>query len=282
MATIRAILHQAIEELLREGLVSARLDAEVLLSRCLGTDRVHLYAHPEEAVPDGVVRGFEALVERRRKKEPVAYIVGEKEFWSVSLAVNRHVLIPRAETEVLVEEALREAAASRDILDIGTGSGAVAIALSLELPRARVVATDRSVAAAVTAAANARRTGVSGRVSVVVSDLLDAFGGPFDLIVSNPPYIPEDEFDTLPPGVRDYEPPEALLSTGDGTAVHRRLVADAWAVLRPGGWLMMEIGEGQAEAVLGVFRADGRYERLGVRKDYGGRERVVKGRKMEV
>jgi len=281
MATIRAVLHQATEDLRRHGLPSPRLDAEVLLSRCLGTSRAHLYAHPEERLTDDAVLGFTAWMERRRRQEPVAYIVGEKEFWSISFAVNPHVLIPRAETEVLVEEALREAGGGRDVLEIGTGSGAVAVALSLELPRARIVATDRSFPAAATAAGNVRRTGVAGRVSVVVADLLESLRGPFDLIVSNPPYIPEDEFDGLPSGVRDYEPREALWAPGDGTALHRRLVMGAASILRGGGWLLMEIGPGQADGILEALRADGRYDRIGVRDDYGGRERVVKARKRE-
>lgn len=281
MRTIRAVLHEATAELERQGIPSPRLDAEVLLCRSLGIDRVHLYAHPETIVGDDAHRTFLEWVERRRRQEPVAYIVGEKEFWSVCLAVNRHVLIPRAETEILVEEALREAGGSRDVLEIGTGSGAVAVALSLELPGARIVATDRSFPAAATAADNAGRLGVGGRVAVVVADLLEPLRGPFDLVVSNPPYIPEYAYDDLPPGVRDYEPREALRAPGDGTALHRRLVAGAASVLRSEGWLMMEIGDGQAEGVLEAFRTDGRYDRIGVRNDYGGRPRVVKARKRE-
>ncbi len=281
MRTIRAVLHEATADLQRQGLPSPRLDAEVLLCRSLGIDRVHLYAHPETIVGDDALRTFLEWVERRRRQEPVAYIVGEKEFWSVCLAVNRHVLIPRAETEILVEEALREAGGSRDVLEIGTGSGAVAVALSLELPGARIVATDRSFPAAATAADNAERLGVGGRVAVVVADLLEPLRGPFDLVVSNPPYIPEYEYDDLPPGVRDYEPREALRAPGDGTALHRRLVAGAVSVLRSRGWLMMEIGDRQAEGILEAFRTNGRYDRIGVRNDYGGRPRVVKARKRE-
>ncbi|PKN35422.1 MAG: peptide chain release factor N(5)-glutamine methyltransferase [Deltaproteobacteria bacterium HGW-Deltaproteobacteria-19] len=282
MATIRSVLHEATDDLHRHGLPSPRLDAEVLLCRYLGTDRTHLYAHPEEIVGKDVVRGFMEWVGRRQRQEPVAYIVGEKEFWSIPFSVDRHVLIPRADTEILVEEAIRVAKAGCDILDVGTGSGAVAVALSRELPRARVVATDRSIAAAVTAAGNAKRAGVADRVLIVVADLLESLRGPFDVIVSNPPYIPEDEFEGLPPGVREYEPKEALWAPGDGTAVHRRLISDAPSILKDGGWLLMEMGDRQAKRLTDVLQADGRYDRIDIRKDYGGRDRVVKARRMEI
>ncbi|NPU86082.1 MAG: peptide chain release factor N(5)-glutamine methyltransferase [Syntrophaceae bacterium] len=282
MATIRSVLQEAADTLRRHGLPSPRLDAEVLLCRCLRTDRTHLYTYPEEILGEHAVRGFLGWVERRRKQEPVAYIIGEKEFWSIPFAVNRHVLIPRAETEILVEEALRVVGGRCNILDVGTGSGAVAVALSRELPLARVVATDRSAAAAETAARNAQRAGVADRVCVLVADLLESIRGPLDMIVSNPPYIPDDEFEELPPGVREYEPKEALWAAGDGTAVHRLLIGGAAAVLKDGGWLLMETGDRQAERLVEAFRMDGRYDRIEIRKDYGGRDRVVKARKREL
>jgi release factor glutamine methyltransferase len=209
MATIRSALHEATDFLRRHDLPTPRLDAEVLLCRSLGTDRTHLYSHPEEIVGPKVLGRFRDWVERRRRQEPVAYIVGEKEFWSIPFAVDRRVLIPRADTEILVEEALQVARASDRILDVGTGSGAVAVALSWELP-GHGLWTDRSPGAAAAAAGNAERAGVADRVAVLVGDLLEAIRGPFDIVVSNPPYIPEDEFEGLPPGVREYEPKEAL------------------------------------------------------------------------
>lgn len=282
MATIRSVLHEATDVLRRHGLPTPRLDAEVLLCRSLGTDRTHLYSHPEEIVGLDTLRRFREWVERRRRQEPVAYIVGEKEFWSILFAVDRRVLIPRADTEILVEEALRVAQARDRILDVGTGSGAVAVALSRELPRAWIVATDRSPEAATAAAGNAERAGVADRVSIVVADLLEPLRGPFDLIVSNPPYIPEDEFRELPPGVREYEPKEALWAPGDGTSIHRRLIAGASSVLQEGGWLLLETGDRQAGELAEALKDDGRYDRIGIRQDYGGRDRVVKARKMEI
>jgi release factor glutamine methyltransferase len=282
VATIRSVLHETTDDFRRHGLPSPRLDAEVLLCRYLGTDRTYLYAHPEDVLDEEVLPGFLAWVERRRRHEPAAYIVGEKEFWSIPFSVDSRVLIPRAETEILVEEALRVAEDGCIILDVGTGSGAVAVALSRERPRARVVATDRSAAAAAIAAGNVGRAGVSGRVLIVVADIVEPFRGPFDLIVSNPPYIPEEEFKSLPPGVRAFEPKDALWAAGDGTAVHRRLISEATSVLKGGGWLLMEMGDRQAERLKEAFRADGRYDRIDVRKDYGGRDRVVKARKMEI
>ncbi len=282
MATIRSVLHESTDFLRRHGMTTPRLDAEVLLCRSLGTDRTHLYSHPEEIVGPKVLGRFRDWVERRRRQEPVAYIVGEKEFWSIPFAVARRVRIPRADTEILVEEALQVARASDRILDVGTGSGAVAVALSWELPRAWVVATDRSPGAAAAAAGNAERAGVADRVAVLVGDLLEAIRGPFDIVVSNPPYIPEDEFEGLPPGVREYEPKEALWAPGDGTAVHRRLIEDAPSILREGGWLLLEADDRQAEKLAESLKEDGRYDRIGIRQDYGGRDRVVKARKMEI
>ncbi len=282
MATIRSALHEATDFLRRHDLPTPRLDAEVLLCRSLGTDRTHLYSHPEEIIGPDVLDRFQDWVERRRRQEPVAYIVGEKEFWSIPIAVDRRVLIPRADTEILVEEALRVAQARDHILDVGTGSGAVAVAMSRELPQAWIVATDRSPEAATAAAGNAERAGLADRVSIVVADLLEPLRGPFDLIVSNPPYIPEDEFRELPPGVREYEPKEALWAPGDGTALHRRLISGAPSVLKEGGWLLLETGDRQAKKLAEALKEDGRYDRIGIRQDYGGRDRVVKARKVEI
>lgn len=276
---IRGLIDRTTRTFAQEGLPTPRLDAEVLLAACLQTDRSEFYIHPEREVPPDRRRRFARWVGRRRRGQPVAYITGEKEFWSLSMAVGPQVLVPRPETEILVEEVLRLAAslpADPRILEVGVGSGAVSIALATELPRARIAATDISPDALVLARVNARRHGVDSRIALMAGDLFEPVRGPFDLVVSNPPYIPEGAYDGLPVEVR-CEPRLALLAGPDGTDVHRRLIADGGRYLKAGGWLCLEMGEGQGGRLTAALEKAG-YTDIVRRKDYGGRERVIRAR----
>lgn len=282
MTDIRTILLHTTRELTASGSPSARLDAEVLLMRFLKIDRLRLCTHPERELTEGEAAGFARWIERRRRGEPVAYISGEKEFWSLLLQVDHEVLIPRPETECLIEEVLerygREAGDLR-IIDIGTGSGAIGIALAREMAAARVVATDISPGALEVAGRNAVIHGVAGRMEFLQGDLFATASGTFDLIVSNPPYIPDDVYHRLPAGIREFEPREALIAGPDGTAFHREIIQGGAHRLRAGGRIFLEIGEGQKELVEALFRGAGVYDAIRFRRDYGGVERIAMARK---
>jgi release factor glutamine methyltransferase len=282
MTELRTLLRDTARDLLAHGSPSPRLDAEVLLMRFLKIDRLQLCLHPEKTLSGGEAAGFACWVERRRRGEPVAYITEEKEFWSLIFAVDPAVLIPRPETECLVEEVLACSGARSEaprIIDIGTGSGAIAIVLARELPCGCVTATDLSPGALEVARRNAVRHGVAGRIEFLQGDLFAEASGAFDLIVSNPPYIPDDVYPLLPAGIREFEPREALLAGPDGTAVHRRIIREGARRLHPGGGIFLEIGEGQKALVDALFREGGFYDTIRFRADYGGMDRVAMARK---
>jgi release factor glutamine methyltransferase len=257
------------------GLPTPRLDAEVLLAHVLGYDRVALYTHFDQPLQAAELTAYRELIKRRLAGEPVAYLVGKKEFRSLELRVDARVLVPRPETETLVEVALTVAGETAKIVDIGTGSGAIALALAKARPAASVWAVDRSPEAAGLARENAERLGLA--VDVRVGDLFEpvAADAPFDLVVSNPPYIPSGEVPGLPPEVRK-EPHLALDGGADGLVVIRRLIAGALPLLRPGGGLALEVGAGQAPAVRALMDAAG-YAMTAVTRDLAGIERVVLG-----
>ncbi len=281
MTDIRTILLQTTRDLTACGSPSPRLDAEVLLMRFLKSDRLRILTHPERELTEGEAAGFARWVERRRRGEPVAYIVGEKEFWSLTFQVNPAVLIPRPETECLIEEVLgrygREA--NLRVIDIGTGSGAIGIALAREMPAVRVVATDISPEALEVARNNAVAHGVADRMEFLQGDLFASSSGTFDLIVSNPPYIPDDLYPRLPEGIREFEPRLALIAGPDGTVFHREIIRGGAHRLKAGGRIFLEIGEGQKELVEALFREEGIYDTIHFRKDYGGIERVAAARR---
>ena len=283
MTDIRTLLHRTTRELTAGGSPSPRLDAEVLLMNFLKTDRVQLYMHPERELPEEECARFTPWVERRRRGEPVAYITGEKEFWSLFFEVNRDVLIPRPETECLIEEVLiyygREAGHLR-IIDIGTGSGAIGVVLAAEIPAALVTATDISRGALEVARRNADRHGVTGRMEFLEGHLFASAIGEFDVIVSNPPYIADDVYPLLPEGIRAFEPREALIAGPDGAAFHRKIIREGMGRLKPGGRIFLEIGERQKELVDFLFRDEGCYTDIYFRKDYGGMERVAAAKKV--
>jgi release factor glutamine methyltransferase len=278
---IRDMLGQAAANLKKSGSTSPRLDAEVLLASYLNTDRLELYKAPERPLGEEEIAGFEKWQARRLQGEPVAYIIGAKEFWSLLFEVNREVLIPRPETEILVEEALRvgkNMPPGLRILEIGVGSGAISVALATELPETRLIATDISAGALAVARRNARTHGVADRIEFLCGDLYEPVVGTFDLIVSNPPYITAGEFAQLPHGVREYEPRQALLADEGGTVFHREIIAGSGKHLRKGGWLLLEMGAGQREGVAGLLKKAGNFEHIETRRDYGGLERVIKAR----
>ncbi len=243
------------DEHLRE---TANRDAELLLLDAAGISRVALLAYPERELSAEERARYEEAIRRRMVHEPIQYITGRQEFYGLALGVSPDVLIPRPETEHLVEEVLGRMPHGEPvrIVDVGTGSGAIAIALAVHLPRAEITAVDLSPGALAVAGANAREHGVGGRIRFLLSDLLEAVlgdGGGFDAVVSNPPYIPEPERARLHPEVRDYEPATALFAGLDGLDLYRRLIPQALAALRPGGLLALEIGYGQRDALTALL-----------------------------
>lgn len=280
MATeIRALLDEGAAKLARVS-DQPRREAEVLLGAALGRDRAWLLAHPEERVLDcEATDRYEALLTRRAHGEPVAYLLGTREFWSLSLGVGPGVLVPRPETERVVERALAHLPSDRDleVLDLASGSGAIALAIASERPRCRVVATDAAPQAVATTRDNARRLGLDGRVAVLEGDWFAPVAGRrFDLIASNPPYIARDD-PRVEPGVRRYEPAAALFAGPTGLEALQRVIAAAPSHLRPGGWLVVEHGDTQGEAVRGCFAAAG-FEAVQTLRDLAGRERCSEGR----
>ncbi len=262
----------------------ARVEAEILLRHAAGLSRVELLVRPDAPLPGDAAAAYAALVEQRAAGRPTAYVVGHREFFGLDLAVDERVLIPRPETERLVE-AVRDALRGRPaplVVEIGTGSGAVAIALARELPRAQIVATDASDEALAVARLNAARHGVAHRIAWASGDVLAplagmALAGRVDAIVSNPPYIPTADLADLPREIREHEPREALDGGPDGLAIHRRIIAGAARYLRPGGLVALEVAavHGQADAVAALLRDAGPYEAPAIVRDDAGAERVV-------
>ena len=264
-----------------KGLDGPRLDAELLICDALSLDRIRLYTDHDRPLSSEELSGIRERVRRRSKHEPVAYITGKRGFWKHDLKVDRRVLIPRPDTERLVELALSLLAEGgpHRLVDVGTGSGAIALALAGDVDNLIVLAIDRSGGALEVARENARSLGLEDRVTFAEGDLLGPARdfGP-TIIVSNPPYISTSEVDALMPDVLDFEPRLALDGGPDGLELVRRLIADAPALLPPGGHLLLEHGHDQGEAVLALVRADGRYEEARTEKDYGRRDRVMVAR----
>lgn len=276
MATISHLIAQGVHILQQAGVDTPRLDVELLLADLLGVGRAYLYAHPEEEVNAHIWQEWQKRLERRARREPLAYILGKAGFYGLEFTVTPDVLVPRPETEVLVEAALAKQPAT--MVDIGTGSGCIAVAVAVNLPQAQVWATDISEAALRVARENAERHGVAERIHFVQGDLLQPLAGMrFDVIASNPPYVAASERTSLQPEVRDWEPPQALFTGGDPLRFHRRLAAEAHFYLHEGGWLVMEVGMGQAEMVAALLEGAG-YRRVRILNDLAGVGRVVEGR----
>ena len=264
--SVRDALDSAVIALTAAGCESPRLDAELLLAHVLGVGRASLISDPERELQPDEARSFMDLAARRRGREPVAYILGVRGFRTISLSVDPRVLIPRPETEFVVEAALALPAGAR-VVDVGTGSGAIALALKTERPDLAVVATDSSVAALDVARANAQALGLE--VEFVEGDLLEPVTGAVDAVLSNPPYVATG--DVLPPEITRYEPSAALYAGPDGLEVIRRLVAAAAGV----PFVALEVGAGQAPAVAALMAAWAQVETI---RDLAGHERVVVGR----
>ena len=275
--TVLKMLQWTAEYFSGKGIESARLEAELLLAATLGLNRVGLYVNFERPLDTGELAAFRERVRRRAQREPLQYILGETEFWSLAFNVGPAVLVPRADTEILVEEALMRIEGAARILDVGTGSGAIAIALAHEKPEIKVTALDCSEQALEVARSNALSNGVADRVVLLAGDLAALPAGPFEMVVSNPPYIPSKDWEGLMPEVRDYEPRLALDGGGDGLQAYRHLAAQAGQLLAPGGWLLVEVGIGQAAEVGALFAAVGLVD-VGQRDDYSGIPRVVMGK----
>ena len=280
MATeIRALLDEGAARLARVA-DDPRREAEVLLGAALGRSRAWLLANPGERVLDcEATDRYEAFVTRRRQGEPVAYLLGEKEFWSLPLRVQPGVLVPRPETELLVERALAHFPAGVDFaaLDLATGSGAVALAIAHERPCCRMTATDIAPVAVATARENAGRLGLADRVEVLQGPWYEPVAGRcFDLVVSNPPYIASDD-PRVEPGVRRYEPAAALFSGPTGLEALQVIVADAPRHLRRDGWLIVEHGDLQGGAVRELFER-AHFAGVCTHRDLAGRDRCTEGR----
>jgi len=278
---VGAAVRHASARLAEAGIPAPLLEADLLVGAACGVSRAWLRAHTTEPLPAAAAARLEASLARRAAREPLQYILGEQEFRSMRFAVDTRVLIPRPETELLVEEALRHApAAACRIADIGTGSGCVAIALAAERRDAVVVATDRSAAALDVARRNAATLLPGHSLRFVHGDLLAPLASepPFDLIVSNPPYIATLELPGLPPEVNAHEPIVALVAGETGLEVIAALLDDAPRRLVPGGWLLLEIGAGQWPEVRSRLAADPRYAESGCVPDFQGIPRVVAAR----
>jgi release factor glutamine methyltransferase len=281
--TVHDILNESTKVLETAEISSARLDAEVLLAFYLGCDRLEFLKNPEMILNETQLIEFRVLIARRLRWEPVAYITGRKEFWTFSLEINKDVLIPRPDTEIIVEEALdicrKIYSAETKILDIGTGSGAIALALAKDISNAKMTATDISTAALVLAKKNARSLSLDNKINFLQGDLFEPIEDCFDIIVCNPPYIAENEYKTLPPGVKDYEPEIALLAGKKGTEFYEKLIYQAADYLQKNGWLLLEIGAKQEKAVRGLMEETGFYDSIAMRRDYAGLPRVVRTRR---
>jgi release factor glutamine methyltransferase len=272
--TTSALAHAA-GELRRAGVDTPEVDAEWLLAHSLGLSRTEVQASRSRELSGDEERSFLALLERRARREPLAYVLGEWGFRRLTLTLDGRALVPRPETEMVVERclALLTVVPQPRVLDVGVGSGAIALAIADEHPFAHVVGVDSSEAALSLAEENRARTEVDGRVRLVHGDLLKGVGGRFDLVVSNPPYVGPEEWERLQPEIRLYEPRAALVGSGVGEAIAR----DAQPLLVPGGALVLEAGDGHA-AGLAATLGDLGYEGVAITRDLAGRERVVEGR----
>ncbi len=273
----------------RAAIESPRLDAEVLLRHVIGIDRAQLYLRIDETIKAEAEQQYWELLRRRVRREPLAYITGRKEFWSLDFSVTRDVLIPRPETELLVEAALeqtRQGLKSRaKIVDLGTGSGAIAVCLAKELPEAQISAVDISSAALQVARANAERHGVADRIRFLHGDLFAPLAGEresFDLIVANPPYVRSGDVAKLEPEIREWEPMAALDGGRDGLDIYRRIASQCRSYLAATGQVLLEIADAMGEAAAQIFANAGGFETAALLRDYAGKDRVIATRKLSL
>ena len=279
--TVMKILGWTREYLAGRGVENARLEAEWMLCRAVGLDRVGLYLNHDRPLNDAELACYRGMISRRGRREPLQHILGSQEFCGLEFEVTADVLIPRHDTETLVDEAVSRMPQARSILDIGTGSGCIAVSLAVRLPDAAVAAIDISPAALAVARRNAAHHGVS--IEFLEGSLFaPAAGRSFDLIVSNPPYIPSGDIEQLDPEVRDFDPRTALDGGADGLDIYRSLTAAAPLHLNPGGWLLLEVGQGQAADVADLIRQTHHFDGPVTARDHGRVERVVAARRKEL
>lgn len=274
--TLLKLLRWATEFFSGKGIDNPRLDAELLLAHVLGLDRVGLYMNYDRPLNAEELDKLRPLVKQRGQREPLQYLIGSTEFWSLEFKVSPAVLIPRADTEILVEEALSRAGESGTLLDVGTGSGAIVVSLAKELEQWQCEGIDISAEALTVAQCNVDGNQVTDRVQLFQADLNRLPQKKYNLIVSNPPYIAQDEWESLMPEVRDHEPSLALIADREGLACYQSLLNQAADHLLSDGWLLVEIGYQQAEAVQQLF-VDAGFEDVYMREDYAGQPRVVGG-----
>lgn len=281
--TIKEALDKSADYLKKKGSLSPRLDAEILLSFILKLTRLQLYLQFDKPLSEDEIARYRELLKRRGEHEPVAYITGEKEFMSLPFYVNRGVLIPRPDTEVLVEQAIkrilewistRENAMPR-IFEVGTGSGAIGICLLRRFPDLRITAGDISGEALETARKNAERHGVEGRLDLAQGDLFCGLEGPFDFIISNPPYIAEKDKNALSPDILLHEPAQALFAGPEGLDVLIRIIREGKKIISPLGWILVEIGKDQYIKLLQIIREPEKFQSVQVVEDYAGLVRVL-------
>jgi release factor glutamine methyltransferase len=282
MVLLQAALRQAVEALRNAGVEEPRLDAELLLGHTLRLNRAAILARPDRPLTPKELTRFRDLITRRTAREPLPYITGHREFFGLDFVVDARVLIPRPETELLIEHALRIAKSMSlpappplEIADVGAGSGAIAVTLAVHLPHALVYALDASPGALAVTAENARRHRVAGRVHCLQGDLLAPLPGPVHLMTANLPYVAAGDLPGLLPEIRDYEPLEALVSGPNGLEAIHRLAAAAGPYLHPGGALLLEIGASQGAAVTALARRYFPAADIQVHRDYAGLDRLV-------
>lgn len=288
--TVGRIIQWSTEYLAKNGIDTPRLDSEVLLAQGLNIERTSLFLDPQRSLSSHELQSCKKLIERRSLREPLSYITGFKEFWSLNFKVNRHVLIPRPETEILVQktlEILKERYSSHTgliyINDIGTGCGNIAISLSKELENLYIAATDLSEEVLSIAVKNARQNNVSSQIcfqkAELFGELKSASGkNKFAIIVSNPPYIPSDEIETLAPEIKNYEPRVALDGGSCGLDFYRKIISGVSNCLNKGGCIIFEIGYNQGKAVREIFSKQGSFSEIEITKDYSGKNRVISAR----
>ncbi len=288
--TIRNTLRWAIGTLKNSNIESPSINAEVLLAHALSCDRIELHTNPDKIINDGDTSKYKRIVYERANHVPLQYITGHVEFMSLDFVVDEHTLIPRQDTEILVEAALNKiknrkpSNETMTIVDIGTGCGNIAISLAANLQNAQLYASDTSREALAVAGINVRRHRLADRVHLLHGDLFEAFDGhldrgDIDFIVSNPPYVREADWNKLEPEIKEHEPRDALVGGKDGLCFYKRIIREAPEWLRPEGFLILEVGETQAETITKLIETEGHFENIEITKDLQKIDRIVSVRR---